>query len=255
MKHLVPLHLRKLKARMVILGLPLHALAKRLKLTSPYLSLALSGRIISPEQVSRAEAAISAQETEQGVKSETAPHIENGSIKKEESGTYASRISALAELLGSHRRLARWFKVTPPTIQRWIEGQEPHPGTLFAAASATGLSIEWLQSGGGNEQANLNHAKAYARNNAVPGINALSSLREAMDTQGLSVADLAKLTGYNPEVVCAVVEGRARASERFIDALCKSMPTLDKSALMSGCDSSFAPGAGRVLSTLTNFQK
>ena len=53
----------------------------------------------------------------------------------------------------------------------------------------------------------------------------------------MDARELAKAIGYQIGVVQAVVEGRARASESMIEAICRALPGLDKDELMKGSDS------------------
>lgn len=62
-----------------------------------------------------------------------------------------------------------------------------------------------------------------------------AAMKKARLAKGLSFVDLAKLTRYKADVLQAIEDGRGKASERMIEAICKALG-LEKAQLMHGAD-------------------
>lgn len=65
------------------------------------------------------------------------------------------RIQKLVEILGSQRALARLADVRDGTVIGWLGGSQPYEKTLRKMADRLGVSIDWLRTGKGNEQHEL----------------------------------------------------------------------------------------------------
>jgi phage repressor protein C with HTH and peptisase S24 domain len=112
------------------------------------------------------------------------------------------------------------------TVGRWLRGSTPSHDTGVRLARKLGVEPEWLLDG-----------RQVLREQAYKRFSALDALRLEMEDAGIDSRELAKIIGYQIGVVQAVVEGRARASENMIEAICRALPGLDKESLMMGSDS------------------
>ncbi len=144
----------------------------------------------------------------------------------------ATRLKRLIDEAKSQKKVARLAGVSDGTLINWIRGLGLRESKLRDAAHNLGVSLEWLRDGLGDEEAEL----ASFRARLSPDQGARRTLRVARERAGLSLAALAKRTGY-PVIILELLEnGTIRASERLIEALCRELPTLRKEDLMDDSD-------------------
>lgn len=147
---------------------------------------------------------------------------------------FANRIKKMIEVAGSQRALGRLLDVSSPTIMGWLAGAMPYDSTFQKIAERTGVSVDWLRFGDGDED----HEMVNLRRSVGMHIGgARSKLKIARKEAGYSQAQFAKKIGYQIGVLQAVEDGSARASEKMIEAICKALPNLDKNDLTSGSES------------------
>lgn len=70
-------------------------------------------------------------------------------------GSLSKRISLLVEEAGSARRFADIAGVQNPTVLGWMNGSQPYAKNLRQICERTGVSLEWLRDGKGNDQNEL----------------------------------------------------------------------------------------------------
>ncbi len=75
---------------------------------------------------------------------------------------FAARIQALIDAAGGINALARIFNVSPGNIINWRDGARAFDSTLHKVAERTGLDFEWLRSGEGDIEHELNKLRAHA---------------------------------------------------------------------------------------------
>lgn len=132
----------------------------------------------------------------------------------------------------NQRTLAKLTGVTASAVTKWLAGKPPSPEKAEELAKVLGVAVAWLIEG--RQVLREKAHKRLAEQNAVAA--PLRAVREAMDRLDVTVGMLAKLIGYNLGVVTAVMEGRAPASEKMIEAMSRAL-SVDKDALMGGSDS------------------
>src|ERR1700722_16461741 len=147
---------------------------------------------------------------------------------------FALRIKRLIEVAGSQRALGRLLDVSSPTIMGWLAGSMPYDSTFQKMSEKTGVSVDWLRFGDGDEDREMvNFRRAVGHQ--ISG--ARSKLKIARDRAGFTQAQFAKKIGYQIGVLQSIEDGSGRASEKMIDAILKVLPTLEKSDLAEGSDS------------------
>jgi len=147
---------------------------------------------------------------------------------------FALRIKRLIEVAGSQRALGRLLDVSSPTIMGWLAGSMPYDSTFQKMSEKTGVSVDWLRFGDGDEDREMvNFRRAVGHQ--ISG--ARSKLKIARDRAGYTQAQFAKKIGYQIGVLQSIEDGSGRASEKMIDAILKVLPTLEKSDLAEGSDS------------------
>ena len=79
----------------------------------------------------------------------------------------SGRITKLVEKLGSQADLARMVGVTPAAIHFWIAGSRPYEKNLRTIAERTGVSLEWLRDGKGDEKAEISALARRLKDGAI----------------------------------------------------------------------------------------
>ena len=139
----------------------------------------------------------------------------------------------MIEVAGSQRALGRLLDVSSPTIIGWLAGSMPYDSTFQKMSDKTGVNVEWLRFGDGDEEhemVNFRRAVAYH----ISG--GRSKLRIARERAGYGQAAFAKKIGCQLGVLRSVEEGGMRPSEKMIEAICRALPGLDKSELTEGSE-------------------
>ncbi|HEX8310118.1 MAG TPA: S24 family peptidase [Chthoniobacteraceae bacterium] len=137
----------------------------------------------------------------------------------------------MVDRVGSQRELARRIGVSGPTIIGWLAGSTPYESTFRKISEKTGVSLEWLRDGRGDDETELARMNAAASDNSPRAI-----LKRARETAALSLTQLAHRIGREAGYLRALEDGSARISEATVELLCRELPALDKEALMSGSD-------------------
>lgn len=119
-------------------------------------------------------------------------------------------------------RLAKAVGAHPVSMSRWLSGRTPDVPTVMRLAAELGVRFQWLLTG---EEPML--AADLPEHAASP----LDTMRAARLKAGLTFGQLAKITRYRSDVLQAIEEGRGKASERMIEAVCGALG-LEKSLLM-----------------------
>lgn len=114
-----------------------------------------------------------------------------------------------------HDEFARRLAIRPESLRKARKGYQAASDQLMAAIEQVSLS-----------------AQAEARSN-IGSHTPLGHLQHAMAKAGIDAPTLAKKIGYRIGVTQAVVEGRSRASEKMLEAICEVLPTLSKERLMT----------------------
>lgn len=143
---------------------------------------------------------------------------------------FPERVKLMIKLAGSQRALARMINVKDPTIIGWLGGAEPFESTLQKISKSTGISMEWLRDGAGDEEEEL--VKLAVMENS-PRIK----LKRVRENAGIKIRELSRLTGYEIGVLQAVEDGLARMSESMAEAICRALPGITKEELLDGSDS------------------
>lgn len=141
---------------------------------------------------------------------------------------FEHRIKTLVDLAGGQRALARMIGVRDGTIIGWLGGSQPYEKNLQKIAETLRIDPDWLIHGRGD--LDIDHLE--------PRVVGRDRLRQALERTNMSPAQLAKAIGYDAGVVNAVVNGRAGASEKMIEAIV-GIPALGvtKEELMCGTES------------------
>lgn len=145
----------------------------------------------------------------------------------------AERLKLLIDAARSQKELARVAQVSDGTLINWIRGLGLRESKVREVAENLGVSLRWLRDGVGDDEAEL----AAFRERLQPQLpGARGVLHTAREEAGLSLAQLAKRTGYPTMILSQLESGTIHASERLIDALCRELPTLSKEDMMGGSD-------------------
>lgn len=67
----------------------------------------------------------------------------------------ADRIRQLSAVAGSQRRLAHLVGVSGPAVVGWVSGSVPYDSTLQRIAERTGVALEWLRDGVGDDEGEI----------------------------------------------------------------------------------------------------
>lgn len=155
---------------------------------------------------------------------------------------FNERIKLLIVAAGSQRKLAEIFGVSPPTITGWAGGSEPFESTYQRIGDRTGLSVQWLMHGKGDEDQEIEKIRRKAGRQLPSG--ARGALRAAREKAGLSYSELAKRTGRRVDYLRALEEGVAPISEATAEAITAAIPGLAIDELTEGSDSPRIVGDG-----------
>jgi len=147
---------------------------------------------------------------------------------------FALRIRRLIEVAGSQRALGRLLDVSSPTIMGWLAGSMPYDSTFQKMSEKTGVSVDWLRFGDGDEEPEMANFRR-AVGHQISG--ARTKLKVARERSSYTQAQFAKKIGYQLSVLQAVEDGSARASEKMIEAICRILPNITKADLTEGSDS------------------
>lgn len=117
----------------------------------------------------------------------------------------------------NQEELAGLLNTTPATVSRWVNGKSMPDGAAASyLALRLGVPLPWLTRG-------------------VDDITSRNPLRTAREQAGMSIKQLAAMTGYAIGVLQAVEAG-ARASEKMIEKICQALPNVSKEDLMGGSE-------------------
>jgi SOS-response transcriptional repressor LexA len=147
--------------------------------------------------------------------------------------TIATRLRTLIEAARSQKEVARTAKVSDGTFINWLRGFGVRESKLREVARNLGVSLKWIRDGEGDEEVEMANFRAHLRPDVIgPRI----ALRRAREREGISLAALAKRTGYSAAILDQLENGAIRASENLIETLCSVLPGLSKEDLMVGSD-------------------
>ncbi|HSI13767.1 MAG TPA: XRE family transcriptional regulator [Chthoniobacter sp.] len=145
----------------------------------------------------------------------------------------ADRLKLLIDAARSQKEVARVAQVSDGTLINWMRGLGLRESKVREVAENLGVSLRWLRDGVGDDEAEL----AAFRERLQPQFpGARGALHTARESAGLSLAELAKRTGYPTMILSQLESGTIHASEKLIDALCRELPTLSKEDMMGGSD-------------------
>jgi SOS-response transcriptional repressor LexA len=142
-------------------------------------------------------------------------------------------LRTLIEAARSQKEVARAARVSDGTFINWLRGLGVRESKLREVARNLGVSLSWLRDGVGDDEVEM--AGFRARLHPMehgPRI----ALRRARERDGISLAALAKRTGYSAALLDQLENGAIRASENLIEVLCRELPGLTKEDLMGGSD-------------------
>jgi len=150
-----------------------------------------------------------------------------------DSATIATRLKRLIDEARSQKEVARMAGVSDGTLINWARGLGLRESKVREVARNLGISVEWLRDGAGDEDAEL---AAFRARLSARGTGSRRALQFARERAGLSLRDLARLTGYQAAILEQLENGSIRASEKLIETLCHALPSLAKEDLMEGSD-------------------
>lgn len=150
-----------------------------------------------------------------------------------ESSSIAARLKLLIEAARSQKEVARLAQVSDGTLINWMRGLGLRESKVREVAENLGVSLRWLRDGVGDDEAEL---AAFRTRLQPPPPGARGALRAAREDAGLSLAELARRTGYPSTILSELESGTIHASEKLIDTLCRELPTLAKEEMMGGSD-------------------
>jgi phage repressor protein C with HTH and peptisase S24 domain len=147
--------------------------------------------------------------------------------------TIATRLKRLIDEAKSQKEVARMAGVSDGTLINWARGLGLRESKVREVARNLGISVEWLRDGAGDEDAEI---AAFRARLSSRGTGSRRALQLARERAGLSLRDLARLTGYQVAILEQLESGTIRASEKLIETLCLALPALAKEDLMEGSD-------------------
>jgi SOS-response transcriptional repressor LexA len=168
------------------------------------------------------------------------------------SNTVAARLKTLIEAARSQKEVARTARVSDGTFINWLRGLGVRESKLREVARNLGVSLQWLRDGVGDDEIEM--AKFRAQLHPVehgPRI----ALRRAREREGISLAALAKKTGYSAALLDQLENGAIRASENLIETLCRVLPGLSKDDLMGGSDHPWVISEAQLEATIGTMPK
>jgi transcriptional regulator with XRE-family HTH domain len=141
----------------------------------------------------------------------------------------ATRLRILIDAANSQKEVARLAGVSDGTLINWLRGCGVRPSKLRQVARKIGVSLEWLRDGVGNEKAEIATFRLHLRCWVHVSRNKFYLARER---QGWSLNELGRRVGCPPALLMQIEDGRVRASEDLIKALCEALPGLSKEDFM-----------------------
>ncbi len=135
---------------------------------------------------------------------------------------FADRLAQAMNKAGFNQaRLAKALGVSAPTVSRWLEGAMPHRLVAIRLCSALGVQHEWLMFG-------------IEPKKDLPFTDAMRErLKMARQKEGVSLAEMAKQTGY-PENNFKVIEDGSGTANWTTIAIMMSFLNVSEPWLMDG---------------------
>jgi phage repressor protein C with HTH and peptisase S24 domain len=165
-------------------------------------------------------------------------------VKREDSG-FRNRLGTLINVVGTRAKLADLFGVSKPAITGWMAGSEPTLTTYQKICERTGLDLDWISKGIGDEEAIIEKFTAWAKGRDTPEIDgARAALRDARERAKMSYSELAEKTHRDASFLRALEEGRAPLSETTAKLITKALPSLSLQELLEGSDNPRIYGEG-----------
>jgi SOS-response transcriptional repressor LexA len=80
----------------------------------------------------------------------------------------AARLAKLVEIAGSQAKFAKIVGKTAPAVHGWLHGSVPYPDTLKSIAQRCGVDLEWLRTGEGYEETELDNFRRLLERGGPP---------------------------------------------------------------------------------------
>ncbi len=158
------------------------------------------------------------------------------------SQSFTRRVEALIKRARGVKPLARRLGVSDTAIHSWLDGTKPFDSTFQTVCDKSGISIEWLRDGTGDEEAELAKVDLAALTphrifTPAHAGTPRGYLRRMIELAGLNPAKLARQIKYDAGVIENVVNGGGRISRAMAEKIHEVIPEADVETMLGGSES------------------